>query len=172
MDKKNYSIIVAIALIALLIVAMICIGCEKKNNNDDINNDGQIEINSGDSVIEIPEIPNVNENIEWTDDGIKVNVSQNINKEKMSFGKIDLTDIKFEFANGITTFKANIKNNSGNDYPTGLEMKIAFYDKNKNLIIETYAMTNTILAHGESNIDAQILTDCSYADSIDVTIVE
>ena len=35
MDKKNYSIIVAIALIALLVVAMICMGCEKKNNGNE-----------------------------------------------------------------------------------------------------------------------------------------
>ena len=170
MDKKNYSIIVAIALIAFLFVAMICVGCDKK---EDISNNGdQIEVNSGDVIEEVPNVPDVNANIEWKEDGTKVNVSQNINKEKMSFGDIDFTDIKFEFANGVTTFKANIKNNSGKDYPTGLEMKIAFYDKNKNLIIETYAMTNTLLAHGESNIDAQILTDCSYADSIEVKIVE
>lgn len=170
MDKKNYSIIVAIALIAFLIVAVICVGCDK---NGDVTNGGeQIEVNSGDVVEEIPNVPNVNENIEWTDDGTKVNVSQNINKEKMSFGEVDFTDIKFEFSNGITVFKTNVKNNSDKDYPTGMEMKIVFYDKNKNVIIETYALTNTLLANGESNIDVQILTDCSYADSIDVMIIE
>ena len=170
MDKKNYSIIVAIALIAFLIVAMICVGCDKK---EDIPNDGeQIEVNSGDVIEEIPNIPDVNANIEWTEDGTKVNVSQNINKEKMSFGDIDFTDIKFEFSNGVTVFKTNVKNNSDKDYPMGMEVKIIFYDKDKNVITETYGLTNTLPAKGESNIDAQILSDCSYADSIDVIIIE
>jgi hypothetical protein len=172
MDKKNYSIIVAIALIALLVVAMICMGCEKKNNGDVLDNGEQIEMNSGDEIQEIPNIPNVNENIEWTEDGTKVNVSEKINKEKMTFGDVDFTDIKFEFFNGVTAFKANIKNNSNKDYPLGMEMKIFFYDKEKNLIAETYALTNTLLANGESNIDVQILSDCSYADSIEVKIIE
>ena len=169
MDKKNYSVVVAIALIAILFVAMICVGCSKKNHEDIISDAGQTTENSGEQMLEIPD---VNANIEWTEDGTKVNVSSKINKEKMSFGEIDLEDIKFEFANGITVFKANIKNNSDKDYPTGMEVKIAFYDNKGNLIIETYGLTNTLLAHSESNIYAQILTDCSYAEYIEVTIVE
>ena len=88
----------------------------------------------------------------------------------MSFGDIDFTDIIFQFADGITEFEADIKNNSDKDYPMGLEMKIIFYDSDKNVIFETYTMTSSLLANGESKIQSKFLHDCSYADTFDIVI--
>ena len=169
MEKKNYSVIISIALIALLIVAMICIGCEKKNNEEQLDMPTET-VNSGDEMTN--DVLDVNQNVEWDDEGNKVNVSESINKEKMSFGDFDLTDISFKFANGITDFTANVKNNSDKDYPMGLEMKIIFYDNDDNVIFETFVMTSSLLADGESNIQSRILQDCSYAKTFEIIVIE
>lgn len=169
MDKKNYSIIIAILLIALLIVAMICIGCDRRNDSEQSNVPIDI-LSSGDEMLN--DVPDVNQNVEWDDDGTKINVSESINKEKMTFGDFDLTDISFKFADGVTDFTANVKNNSDKDYPMGLEMKIIFYDNDENVILETYVMTSSLLANGESNIQSRILQDCSYAETFKIIVIE
>lgn len=171
MKKKNYSVIIAIALIALLVIAIVCMGCERNTSNPE----GDLvpdTVKSGDEIVNTPKVPDVNENVEWDEEGNKVNVSKSINKEKMRFGDIDLTNISFKFADGITDFTANVKNNSDRDYPMGMEMKIIFYDSEKNVIFETFVMTSSLLARGESNIQSRFLRDCSYAETFDIIIAK
>ena len=54
----------------------------------------------------------------------------------------------------------------------GLEMKIIFYDNDENVILETYVMTSSLLANGESNIQSRILQDCSYAETFKIIVIE
>lgn len=170
MKKKNYSIIIAIALIVILVVATLCMGCDKKDVSNPANDLSTNAIESGENLYKNTNELDVNQNVEWDDEGNKVNVSPNINKEKMTFGDFDMTDISFKYSEGITEFTANVKNNSEQDYPMGLEMKVIFYDKEKNVIFETFVMTSSLLANGQSNIQAKFLKDCSYADSFDIVI--
>ena len=79
-DKKNYSIIIAIALIEILVVAMICIGCSKKNNelpsgnnNDNIVNENVVPDNNNteEPGFEDSMFPEYDENTERDDEGNK-----------------------------------------------------------------------------------------------------
>ena len=180
-EKKNYSIIIAIALISLLVVAMICIGCSKRTVNDNESN-----INSGDTqnitsgeVLDNPilingsdYLPDLEVNTEKDEEGNKINVSPNINNEKMTFDFIDLTNISLKYADGITDFKANIINNSDTDYENGLGLKITFLDNEGRYIHETQLLTSSLKAHEMSNLQARLTKDCSYADTFTIEIIE
>lgn len=180
-EKKNYSIIIAIALIAILVVAMICIGCGKRtvpdnqpsNNSGDIQNvvsgeikDSPILINGSDYL------PDLEANTEKDEEGNKVNVSTNINSEKMTFDFIDLTNISLKYVDGITDFKANIINNSDTDYEKGLELKITFYDNEGRNIYETQILTSSLKAHEMSNLQGRFTKDCSYADTFKIEVIK
>lgn len=177
MKKKNYSVLIAIALIALLVVAMICMAVAK--NNDDITNPN--EYTSGDVVNSGEEIPQnfgtsvvapVELNAERDDEGRKINISENINKEKMTFGHLDLTDISITYFNGECKLLANVKNNSDIDYPSGAYLLVKFYNDNGDLIAEIPALTSSLKANGVSNIRATASIDFSNASTMEVEIIE
>ena len=180
-EKKNYSIIIAIALISVLVVAMICIGCSKRTvpNNEQNDNSGDVQnINSGEVMNNVTLIngsdylPDLEANTERDEEGSKINVSPNINKEKMTFDFIDLTNISLKYVDGITDFKANIINNSDTDYEKGLELKITFYDNEGRNIYETHMITSTLKAHEMSNIQGKFTKDCSYADTFEIEVIK
>ncbi|MBQ8300089.1 MAG: hypothetical protein IJX99_09635 [Clostridia bacterium] len=177
MKKKNYSVLIAIALIAILVVAMICMAVSK--NNDDVTNpneniSGDV-INSGEQIPENPEssvTPAVEANVERDSEGRKVNVSENINKEKMTFEHLDLTDISISYLEGESTFLANVKNNSEIDYPEGIYLTIKFLNENGGVISEIPLLTSSVKANGETNIRAKASVDFSNASTIEVDILE
>lgn len=180
-EKKNYSIIIAIALIAILVVAMVCIGCSKKNvsdneqniNSGDIQNVNSGEVNDYPVLINpVPELVDMEANTERDEEGNKINISSNINVEKMTFDFIDLTNISLKYADGITDFRANIINNSDTDYDNGLELKITFLDNEGRYIHETQMLTSSLKAHEMSNLQARLTKDCSYADTFKIEIIK
>lgn len=178
MKKKNYSILIAIALIALLVVAMICMAVSK-NNNDDVTNpneniSGDV-IKSGEDVVEnsgTSVTPAVELNVERDSEGRKINISEKINKEKMSFEHIDLTDISISYLNGESTFLANVKNNSDIDYPEGIYLLIRFLNDDGEVIFELPGMTSSMKANGESNVRTKATVDFSNASTIEVDILK
>lgn len=178
MKKKNYPVFIAIALIALLIVAAFCMTLSKNRKNEISNPNNELNnnvINSGDTIHENSgvTIPNVGDvNVERDDDGNKINISKNINKKKMSFGHIDLTDISISYTNGESVFAANVKNNSDIEYPQGIFLSVKFLNEGGETICEIPAMTSSTEAHGESNLRAKATIDFSNASTIDVRIIE
>ena len=177
--KKNYSIIIAIALIAVLVVSMLCIGCSKKNNEVPSDND----VTQNDVVLPNEEQENSKSeyedlmgsayqmNTEMDDEGNKINVSPNI-KEKMTFEFLDLTDISLKYSEGTTTFTANVMNNSDKDYLLGLNLKITFFDNDGHEIYKTNILTSALYANKETAIQSNITRDCSYADTFSIEIIE
>lgn len=180
-DKKNYSIIIAIALIAVLVVAMICIGCSKKENEVPSGNNNVInnEVNSGNEETPDNELPGYEEilfpefeeNTERDDEGNKVNVSPNI-KDGMTFEFLELSNISLKYGDGTTSFDAKVLNKSDKDYLLGLELRIIFYDNDGHEICETHMLTNALYANKESDLQARFTMDCSYADTFDIEIIE
>ncbi len=175
MKKKNYSVIVAFALIAILIVATICVGCSKKESDNDI----QFNNGSGDNVDYINEnlplindYPDLEKNTEIDENGNKINVSEAINQEKISFDFIDFTNISLKYVDGLTEFRANVVNNSDTNYPEGINLKISFMDDDGMLIYVAEMMTSTLNARGESNIQGRFTRDCSYAKSFNVEVIK
>ena len=155
-EKKNYSIIIAIALIAILIVAMVCMGCSKKNdelpsgnNNDNVINN---EVNSGNTEIELPDyeellFPEYEKNTERDEEGNKVNVSPNI-KDGMTFDFLELSNISLKYVDGTTQFNAVAMNNSDDEYLLGLELRIIFYDDDfKQIFLITFFDINIRITH-------------------------
>lgn len=174
MKKKNYSVIVAFALIALLIVATICIGCSKKEGNNDIqtNNSGDNMNYSNEGLPVIEDYPDLEKNTRIDEDGNKVNISDEINQEKLSFDFLELTNISLKYVDKLTEFRANVVNNSDTNYPQGITLEISFLDDNGAVIYKSEMLTSSIDAHGESNVQGRVTRDFSYAKSIEVKVVE
>ena len=181
-NKKNYSIIIAIALISVLIVAMLCIGCSKKDgeNTDvptgtgDVSNETVLSGENTPVYLEpsIENSPDFEKNTERDEEGNKINVSENINKDKLEFEFLELSNISLKYVDNVTEFNANIFNNSDDDYLTGLELKIVFLDDNGHSIYETHMLTSALPAHGESNLQGRYTIDCSYANSVHIEVMK
>lgn len=177
--KKNYSIIIAIALIAILVVAMICLGASKKNNDNDVpsgNNNNIVNENVNPGEEDIPSMddfvfPEFEENTERDADGNKVNVSPNI-KDGMTFDFLELSNISLKYVDGTTKFNATVMNNSDDEYLLGLELRITFYDNDGREIYETHVLTSAIYARRETAISSNITMDCSYANTFDIEIIK
>lgn len=171
MKKKSYSVIIAIALIAVLIVAMICM-LVSKDTNEDVTNPNENQ--SGEvlpGVSESTDLPGVEVNVERDDEGNKINVSEEINTEKMSFDFIDLTDIAITYEDGEGSLYANVKNNSDKDYPDGVLLSIKFYNEEGSLLAELAGLTGSVKANGESNIRSKSSNDFSNATRMEVSIL-
>lgn len=182
-EKKNYSIIIAIALISVLVVAMLCIGCSKKDGDNsevpptgtgDISNETVLSGENKPVYVEpsAEAFPDLEKNTERDEQGNKINVSEKINQEKISFDFLELSNVSLKYVDNMTEFNANILNNSDVDYLKGVELKIIFLDDDGRQIYETNMLTSALPAHGESNLQGRYTIDCSYADSFQIEIMQ
>lgn len=177
MKSKNQSLIVAVGLIAFLVVAMIFVGISKnKNNNSNTgeeinNNSGYTEVDvSGDNFDSGDVVINEEANIIRDENGRKINVSSEINKEKLSFDFVELTDISFYCENNESVFIAKVKNKSNVDYMNGLRLSIIFYNDVNEEMATIETCTSSLPAGGESGIKSKTTIDISNARNIDVLV--
>ena len=110
------------------------------------------------------------QNVAVEENGVKVNVNENINQEIIVVDEFDITNISLFYANGMTNFTAKINNNSEKNYDSGLRINICFYAENGSLIAKLPAVTNTLMAGEEGNINAKITVDCTNANDISFSI--
>lgn len=161
MSKKVSILIVVIILVVLIaVVCGVMLFKGKNNDSENVNNPN----NSGDTNY----TANGEEaNVMTNEDGTKVNISKDINEvEYIEYGDFRLSNISLTNKDGMTSFSAEIYNNSATDYETGVELVISFYNSRGELMYEMPAMTSTLLANSSSNINAKTTMDCTGASRI------
>lgn len=156
------------------VVAIICIICivfaviKNKNNNNENNNGGTIA--NGDTVDESTSSYVVDlegeENVKVNENGVKENTSESIKAEQDLDGiKISNADITYE--NGVSTIKADIKNDTGKDIEEVGVINIKIKDSEGTVVREmsTYIMGLDV---GETKeIDASVTSEIVNATEIE-----
>lgn len=166
--KGNKTIII----VCVAVVVLLCVlgGVAALNNASKNNENEQNNVQSGENIEGLNSGESQVGNVIINESGDKVNVSANINKEKIDVDEFSLTDISVKYKDGLTIFYANVLNNSDVDYPEGIEMELSFFNESNNLISTIEVSTSTLNAHSSSAINARTTVDCSNASDISIKI--
>ncbi len=165
MNSNKTIIIVCVAVVAFLCVFGVAAII---NNVNESRGNEQNNLHSGDNISSLS--GDTIGNVTINESGDKVNVSANINKEKIDVDTFSLTDISLKYKDGLTIFYANVLNNSDVNYPEGVEMELSFFNESNNLIGTIEVSTSTLNAHSSSAINARTTVDCSNASDISIKV--
>ena len=167
--KKKSVIFAVIAVVAVILIVSLFFVFKGKDGNKQQqgNNNSNVNIEHvGPSVSD----ENYEPNVIIEDNGVKVNVSENINKEVIEVENFVLSNISLKYVDGKTVFLADVTNNSGVDYDSGVEMTVTFYDNDGKKIHSVPVITSTLLNEKTSSINANTTIDCTSAYDISIEI--
>ena len=165
--KKKSVIFAIVAIVAVVLIVSLFFIFRGDNGGQQQNNDSNIN-QAGPSVSG----ENFEPNVVVEEDGVKVNISENINKEVIEVENFALSNISLKYVDGMTIFLADVKNNSGVDYSSGVSMLVTFYDNAGNKIHSLPVVTSTLLNEKTSTISAKSTIDCTNAYDVSITIEE
>lgn len=151
-NRKKLKIFIAILLIIISIIIITVISTKDKNNTPS-DNEG---ITLYDTKLA--------EYVKETDNGTKINTSDQINTNK-KIGELDATNIQLTESSGITTLVATVANNTSNS--TGLtNIKAIFLDEKGNELYSARGIVSALNVGETTTLNISISS--SYITAYDV----
>ena len=152
--KSKGAFFVCVVAIVLIVVILVVTGREEKNNE---NPNGQA---NGNNITE--------EFVKVSEDGSKVNTSEQLKKTKIVAG-LELTNISLTENGGLTQLLADAKNTT-NSTIEELDIIITAIDKNGNALAEFEGSVYGLAAGQTTTLNAAITAD--IANAYDFTVKE
>ena len=152
MNKKKIItiVLVVVSLIAIIGGITAVILNKKKNNNFSSSN-----------TVQESQIKNVENFVGELDDGTKINTNAKFNAPS-EVGDYSLDNIRLTLKNGITTFRATVKNN-GNTKTVLKEVTLVLLNENGEEIAKAKGIINEIAPGSSQEFSTSITSDYIHA---------
>lgn len=162
MNKKNLKIIIILTVIVLIIT--ITLYCIAKKNNKKVENP---TANNETTIME-SEIKKVDEFIGELSDGTKINTNAAMNVAS-TLGNLQIENIRLTLKNGITTFRASVKN-SGTTKTELKNVTLILKDKDGKELVSAKGLISSLNADESKELAISITSN--YIDACGYEIVE
>lgn len=162
MNKKNLKIIIILTVIVLIIA--ITLYCIAKKNNKKVENP---TANNETTIME-SEIKKVDEFIGELSDGTKINTNAAMNVAS-TLGNLQVENIRLTLKNGITTFRASVKN-SGTTKTELKNVTLILKDKDGKELVSAKGLISSLNADESKELAISITSN--YIDACGYEIVE
>lgn len=162
MNKKNLKIIIILTVIVLIIA--ITLYCIAKMNNKKVENP---TANNETTIME-SEIKKVDEFIGELSDGTKINTNAAMNVAS-TLGNLQVENIRLTLKNGITTFRASVKN-SGTTKTELKNVTLILKDKDGKELVSAKGLISSLNADESKELAISITSN--YIDACGYEIVE
>jgi uncharacterized protein YpmB len=162
MNKKNLKIIIILTVIVLIIT--ITLYCIAKKNNKKVENP---TANNETTIME-SEIKKVDEFIGELSDGTKINTNSAMNVAS-TLGNLQIENIRLTLKNGITTFRASVKN-SGTTKTELKNVTLILKDKDGKELVSAKGLISSLNADESKELAISITSN--YIDACGYEIVE
>lgn len=162
MNKKNLKIIIILTVIVLIIT--ITLYCIAKKNNKKVENP---TANNETTIME-SEIKKVDEFIGELSDGTKINTNSAMNVAS-TLGNLQVENIRLTLKNGITTFRASVKN-SGTTKTELKNVTLILKDKDGKELVSAKGLISSLNADESKELAISITSN--YIDACGYEIVE
>lgn len=162
MNKKNLKIIIILTVIVLIIA--ITLYCIAKKNNKKVENP---TANNETTIME-SEIKKVDEFIGELSDGTKINTNAAMNVAS-TLGNLQIENIRLTLKNGITTFRASVKN-SGTTKTELKNVTLILKDKDGKELVSAKGLISSLNADESKELAISITSN--YIDACGYEIVE
>lgn len=162
MNKKNLKIIIILTVIVLIIT--ITLYCIAKKNNKKVENPTA----NNDTTIMESEIKKVDEFIGELSDGTKINTNAAMNVAS-TLGNLQIENIRLTLKNGITTFRASVKN-SGTTKTELKNVTLILKDKDGKVLVSAKGLISSLNADESKELAISITSN--YIDACGYEIVE
>lgn len=162
MNKKNLKIIIILTVIVLIIA--ITLYCIAKKNNKKVENPTA----NNDTTIMESEIKKVDEFIGELSDGTKINTNAAMNVAS-TLGNLQIENIRLTLKNGITTFRASVKN-SGTTKTELKNVTLILKDKDGKVLVSAKGLISSLNADESKELAISITSN--YIDACGYEIVE
>lgn len=162
MNKKNLKIIIILTVIVLAIA--IIIYCFAKKN---IKNTENSNINNGTTTME-SEIKKVGEFTGELSDGTKINTNASMNATS-TLGDLQIENIRLTLKNGVTTFRASVKN-AGTTKTELKNVTLILKDKDGKELVSAKGLISTLNVNESKELAISITSN--YIDAYSYEIVE
>lgn len=162
MNKKNLKIIIILTVTVIAISIIIYCFAKKniKNTENSNTNNGTITMES--------EIKKVGEFTGELSDGTKINTNASMNATS-TLGDLQLENIRLTLKNGVTTFRANVKNTGA----TKTELKnvtLKLKDKDGKELVSAKGLISSLNADEDKELAISITSN--YIDAYSYEIME
>ena len=162
MNKKNLKIIIILTVIVLIIA--ITLYCNAKKNNKKVENP---TANNETTIME-SEIKKVDEFIGELSDGTKINTNAAMNVAS-TLGNLQIENIRLTLKNGITIFRASVKN-SGTTKTELKNVTLILKDKDGKELVSAKGLISSLNADESKELAISITSN--YIDACGYEIVE
>mgnify|MGYP001861237211 CR=1 FL=1 len=153
-EKKWIFLIIGIMIIVLIVVLLVKVIGGNGENVDQNNMAGNNQVQNEEKYVETLE------------DGTKLNVSEELNKDR-TYNGLEISNIQYTEKDGFTVLLADIKNPLSTKHEREL-VKISIIGENGEVITDTEAIIGEIEPGGTYQINAAIATDVSNAKDIKI----
>ena len=153
-ERKWIFLIIGIMVIVLIVVLLVKVigGKGKAEEQNNLAGNNQVQ--------------NEEKYVETLDDGTKLNVSEDLNKDR-TYNGLEISNIQYTEKNGFTVLLADIKNPLSTKHEKEL-VKISIIGENGEIITQTDAIIGEIEVGGTYQINATIAADVSNAKDIKI----
>ena len=159
---KIILVIIIIGVIAL-IVMNITKGAKKNSNKEEANTEGlQNQEEREENVVE--------EFVQQTDDGTKVNVGSKLIEDKEIEG-LTFTNIQLTEKDNQSTLLADVKNTSENDIEDYINLDITFLNEDNEEIATISGIISPLKVGETTQLNAGLTQDIANAYSMEIKIV-
>ena len=153
-EKKWIFLIIGIMIIVLIVVLLVKVIGGNGENVDQNNMAGNNQVQNEEKYVETLE------------DGTKLNVSEELNKDR-TYNGLEISNIQYTEKDGFTVLLADIKNPLSTKHEREL-VKISIIGENGEVITDTEDIIGEIEPGGTYQINAAIATDVSNAKDIKI----
>ncbi len=161
--NKKIKAFLIIMILAIIVGATIYIKSHKKENIEDKTNN---HISTEEMKEQAPLIDMNNTENAKIENGEKVNLSENLKKEKKISG-LKITNIKLHTESGISYFNAIVENISEKDYAGGI-VNLKFKKSDDSVLANVEASIPAIKVKGKGLINASTTADIVNAADVEL----